>query len=681
MNSRVVLLICCAAGLAIGLTACAMKASTPQTERLTQLQSTVASLEQRKSLLEDVNAIKRLQRAYGYYFDEALWDEVADLFAAEGSIEIGLDGVYRGKKRVREYLYALGGGKAGLSAGQLHEYMQVMPVITVAPDGQSAQGTWRAVILAGQLGQNAVWGEGPYENEYVKENGIWKIRKIHWFQTVMVPYESGWAKHADVNGGRFVSDRLAPDAPTTIEYKSWPDTFVPPFHFNASSTQRAADKHVVSPAAQHREAPQSLPARVTALTHEVQLLEDQHEIENLQRIYGYYIDKGLWTQAANLFAENGTMEIGGRGVYAGKPRVLAYLRAIGGEGPVEGRLFDNMQLQPVIHVAPDGKTARGRWRLFAQLAQAKQFHEWGTGIYENEYVKDNGVWKISRLHLYPTMYTPYEDGWGKTSLAYSRFEPKLAPDRPPTVASRNYEGVFVPPFHYDNPVTGRPVRTQTSAAVAAATAGAPDLDAAEKSLAKLSRQIGLLEDVAQLENLESMYGYYLATLEWDRLAGLFAEDGTIEIALRGVYVGRKSVRRNLNLYGEQGLDHGILHNHMQYQPVIHVAADGRTAKVRLRAFSMMGVFGKSGNWMGGVYENEFVKIDGVWKFARDHVMNSYFVPYDLGWKDLAARPAPGITESNPPDRPPSLHFEMYPKSFLPPFHYANPVTSQPSVAP
>jgi hypothetical protein len=53
-------------------------------------------------------------------------------------------------------------------------------------------------------------------------------------------------------------------------------------------------------------------------------------------------------------------------------------------------------------------------------------------------------------------------------------------------------------------------------------------------------------------------------------------------------------------------------------------------------------------------------------------MNTNFTPYEVGWKNLTPRPAPGITESNPPDRPPTLPFEMYPKSFLPPFHYPDP---------
>jgi hypothetical protein len=58
-------------------------------------------------------------------------------------------------------------------------------------------------------------------------------------------------------------------------------------------------------------------------------------------------------------------------------------------------------------------------------------------------------------------------------------------------------------------------------------------------------------------------------------------------------------------------------------------------------------------------------------------MNTYFAPYETGWKDLPQRPAPGITDANPPDRPPTVQFEMYPNNFLPPYHYPNPVTGKP----
>lgn len=209
----------------------APNATNVEDARLAELQRQIAALEQRKSLLEDANGVKRLQRAYGYYVDRGLWDQVADLFADDGTLEIGLDGVYIGKDHVRQYLYALGNGHEGLAEGQLNEHMQVMPVITVAPDGKTAKGRWRAIIMAGQLGKDAFWGEGPYENEYIKDNGVWKIKKLHWYDSMFVPYATGWLKTPDPTLGKFVGDKLKPDAPPSVDYETWPGTYLPPFHF------------------------------------------------------------------------------------------------------------------------------------------------------------------------------------------------------------------------------------------------------------------------------------------------------------------------------------------------------------------------------------------------------------------------------------------------------------------
>jgi hypothetical protein len=205
--------------------------SAEETAQLNALAARVAALEQRKERIEDVNAIERLQAAYGYYVDRGLWDEVTSLFADDGTIEIALDGVYVGKARIREYLYALGGGRQGLVDGELNEHLQVMPVITLSADGSTAKARWRAIVLTGELGGDAFWGEGPYENEYVKDDGVWKIKTLHWYQALYVPYEGGWQTKPDPTGGKHVSSTLPPDRPPSVEYKTWPDTHVPPFSF------------------------------------------------------------------------------------------------------------------------------------------------------------------------------------------------------------------------------------------------------------------------------------------------------------------------------------------------------------------------------------------------------------------------------------------------------------------
>jgi hypothetical protein len=200
-------------------------------KQISEYRERIRVLKARAQRIKDSNDIKQLQRIFGYYFDRGLWDEMKDLFSENATLEYARDGVYKGKEKIREYFYALGGNKPGLRDGQLNEHFQLMPVITLSDDGMTAKGRWRDLSLQGQYGQSAFWGEGPYENEYVKEDGVWKISKLCWYQTVFVPYEGGWAKNEDANHGIYVSGILKPDMPYNKDFGYWPETFLPPFHF------------------------------------------------------------------------------------------------------------------------------------------------------------------------------------------------------------------------------------------------------------------------------------------------------------------------------------------------------------------------------------------------------------------------------------------------------------------
>ena len=196
-------------------------------------------------------------------------------------------------------------------------------------------------------------------------------------------------------------------------------------------------------------------ARAAQLERTVGRLEDEQAIERLQRAYGYFVDKAMWKETSDLFADDGTLEIGGRGVFVGKARVLQYLTWLAPKGLVPGLLLNHIQLQPIITVAPDGATAKGRWRFLAEVGEHGKSSRWGIGTYENEYVKQNGVWKIKTLHAYFRMYTPYAQGWGKAAVANTHPEKSLPPDRPPTVKYATYPSTYIPPYDYPNPVTGK----------------------------------------------------------------------------------------------------------------------------------------------------------------------------------------------------------------------------------
>ena len=202
----------------------------------------------------------------------------------------------------------------------------------------------------------------------------------------------------------------------------------------------------------------SLEDEVAALRQEVAELRAQARaatdyvaISNLQRIYGYYVDKGLWDEAADLFAADATLEIAGRGVYKGRERVRAYLHKL--PTYLDGVLYNHMQLQPVIHV--DGDTAKARWRAFIQLGFIGGEARWGEAIYENEYARIDGAWQISVLHGYITYYTEYDQGWNKGGVKLLRSTDGIEPDEPATVAYEAFPVAFVPPFHYPNPVSGK----------------------------------------------------------------------------------------------------------------------------------------------------------------------------------------------------------------------------------
>lgn len=205
-------------------------------------------------------------------------------------------------------------------------------------------------------------------------------------------------------------------------------------------------------------------ARLATYRERVARLEDQDAVENLQATFGYYFDKGLWEDTADLFTRGGSFEYGQSGVYIGQERIRRALLLFGPQGLAQGYLNNHMQLQAIITVAPDGKTATGRFQGMVQLAEPGANGIWGVGIYENQYVNEGGVWKIATLHFYPTAFTDYDRGWARSLLPMKGSSALFPPDRPPTVVYRTMPGNYIPPFSFNHPVTGAPLKNLPQAA-------------------------------------------------------------------------------------------------------------------------------------------------------------------------------------------------------------------------
>jgi hypothetical protein len=211
----------------------------------------------------------------------------------------------------------------------------------------------------------------------------------------------------------------------------------------------------------------ALQVELGELRDRVGQLEDQQAVRALQFKYGYYMDKCLFGDIVELFADDATLYFL-NGIFRGKEGARRlYGGGTGLNGPVRGMLFE----QDVVDVAPDRTRAWGRFRCFLQggVHESKtdapkhipgQF--WEAGIYENEYSKRDGIWRIQVFNYRIVYQATYEQGWahsGRGPLVVSNFTdvyPRNArgPDElrlpPPT-----WPETFVMPFHYGHPVTGK----------------------------------------------------------------------------------------------------------------------------------------------------------------------------------------------------------------------------------
>ena len=636
---------------------------------LALLQQRVDRLEALTQRVEAISAIKRLQHAYGHYAELGLWHDFADLFADSGIGHYTQGALDREGIR-KLFLNDVGGGQLGLKDGRIYPHISMQPVVTLAPDGQSGTGRWHIMAMLGGYQGNATWAGGVYENEYVLERGVWKIKDVRYL-----------AQYS----GRY-------DAP------GWTATKEPaPVHFDASRVGTP----ILTLEPSRSNPRQTLPAlakRTADLAARAQHVADEIEVTNLQHAYGYYVDRKMWDDVADLFAADGTMEIGLQGVYAGRASIR---RGLGTAGLAEGEINDHVHLQTIVSVMKDGRTAYARGTDLGMIgpplpggsgeAGTPRRALWTQSIYENEFVKQDGVWKFKALHIYPRFIVDAEQGWAKDAQPAPGPSREFPPDRPPSESYEIYPRFHIAPLHFDHPVTGRPPQYPANGVgshlerTVHSTPPAPgrivtNVGALGSLLTATERSVQRSKAYHASENLATAYGFYIDDFAWDETADIFSKDGFKELSYVGTYVGRERIRQSLKVRYPNPKSPDFLTVHQVVQPVIHVSADAKTAKVRGRLFQMGGPSGGEGSWISGIYENSTVDEDGTWKISGMDLDYIWTAPARGGWvrvKTPPTAPQVAITKEFPPDRP--LRGSIappFPKVHTVAFHYRNPVSGR-----
>jgi hypothetical protein len=212
--------------------------------RLSALEARVKDQEKEIIFLRDMEAIKRLQRAYGYYVEHMMRQEIIDCFSDSPEVCLNwLEGQYLGKEGVRRYFNRTDTPDTRF----LHQVMQIAPVIDIDREGRRARGRWYAfggIFMPRENDVRRSFVTGIYEIEYIKENGIWKMLKIKWVIPYAVRIAGEWNTPEQVTAP-FYNDEFTgpvPDIPVDKADLRYVSGYIFPFHYRHPVTGKATSE-------------------------------------------------------------------------------------------------------------------------------------------------------------------------------------------------------------------------------------------------------------------------------------------------------------------------------------------------------------------------------------------------------------------------------------------------------
>ncbi len=383
------------------------------------------------------------------------------------------------------------------------------------------------------------------------------------------------------------------------------------------------------------------------------MLDDENLVRNLQAAYGYYVDRRMWDDVTDLFSAHAVYEIGGLGVYVGPKGVRKALERMGPSGLTHGVLNDHLQFDTVVNIAPGRREARVRGIELGMLGAADEGEAyWELSVFDNRFVKEDGLWKVREMRIFPLFRSKYSLGWGKSRIPEAVPTRPLAPNEGVPAADAGPRDRLIPAFVSAHPVTGAPVTAPPgfrfvaseplTGPAAAPEARRPRTDTAAR-LKEVARRLAVAEAYDGAENVSSTYGEYADDFQWPQLAALFGKRGAKQVPFAGYYIGAERIAHATFLeWGDPPAKRSSVALHWRIQPVINVAPDGRSARLRTYLFHP-NVSKRGGTLFGAMYPDDHLILeDGVWRLWNLSLDEPYFSMPDWqgGWSAAKDRPSP-----------------------------------------
>ncbi|GAB1319890.1 hypothetical protein MFIFM68171_10100 [Madurella fahalii] len=353
-----------------------------------------------------------------------------------------------------------------------------------------------------------------------------------------------------------------------------------------------------------------------SLARDVERVESVREVKDVTATFSQLAQFGRYADMAALFTEDGAL-LWGNASAKGHRAIEKWLKNDAGDmnGIKPGSLDTLIAATPLVNLAVDGRTAKGRfsgWRFQGDGVGKTRIQ---GGIYENEYALVDGRWKISLLRYYPLYTGNYAEGW------------------------RNFGGGdlgTVPPFHYTSDEAGIPIPP--------AVGDAPKTKASREDL---QHRINMLNDEDEVRNLQHAYGYYVDRRMWTDVVDLFGGHSVgFTIDNVGSFTGYNGVQEALEKWmGPEGLSQGILNEHLIFDTVVEIRpargpdVTDQTANSRGIEIALIGNANEStASWRFSFFQNTFVKQNGIWHISNITISPLVVANYSTGWGNGSVMP-------------------------------------------
>src|SRR6202050_2312110 len=179
-----------------------------------------------------------------------------------------------------------------------------------------------------------------------------------------------------------------------------------------------------------------------------------------------------------------------------------------------------------------------------------------------------------------------------------------------------------------------------------------------RTVQDLVARVRHLEDTPEIQQLQSKYIHYLFKQRFDRIVEeCFAQnlpDVSVEFSDSGVYRGLESVRALYKPFEVTKTIPGFFILHMTVNPVIEIAADGRSARSHWLSPGAAGAE-RAASWIWGPFYVDYVKEDGHWRIAHSNLVPVFRNRYETSWAQAADHGTVRGVLTAQPDEPSTLY--------------------------